>query len=447
MPDGSPSGIVGNTSAEVNIPGTPSFHPGFASARGCDPAGLNCSIMNPASVNPVKSIERGAGWVSYSGPAPSGRTGGALEGPENRLPLHDAAGRSNFELVPGSLLWKTLLAHDFVDGGFGPVPAPPEPPSFELVPGDGTVTITWEPSPTDENGDPFWEVASDSTSVFFNPNYQRYDVRSYRIWRQAIGENEFSIVATLAVPDRPFLDYICETVEPQEEAGTKHVLPSGDTVEVRGYAAGEICALAASPISRDDSVVFNNGGAGQIAGGGVTRDINLEPVPLRLDTAGVESELEALYSWTDRQVTNNFTYEYAITAVDLNSAFSGPVSQESHPAPQHVVPRSVAGAGKSVHTVPDPYLAGSQYDLSPLYRQLMFVNLPPRATVRIYSLGGRLIRQLEHDDPDGGGRLAWDMRDQINYHVSSGVYFFHVATPEGDETVGKFTVVMGTTWP
>ena len=39
------------------------------------------------------------------------------------------------------------------------------------------------------------------------------------------------------------------------------------------------------------------------------------------------------------------------------------------------------------------------------------------------------------------------MRDLNNYHISSGVYFFHVATPEGDETVGKFTVVMGTTWP
>ena len=100
-----------------------------------------------------------------------------------------------------------------------------------------------------------------------------------------------------------------------------------------------------------------------------------------------------------------------------------------------------------MHTVPDPYLGGSQYDLSPQYRQLMFVNLPPRATVRIYSLGGRLIRQLEHSDATGGGRLAWGMRDLNNYHISSGVYFFHVATPEGDETVGKFTVVMGTTWP
>jgi hypothetical protein len=445
MPDGSPSGILGNSYSTANPPGTPSFHPGFASARGCDPDGNNCTVVN--AVNPVKSIERGAGWVSYSGPAPAGRTGGALEGPENRLPLRNGSGRPTFELVPESLLWKALLAREFVDSGFGLLPAPPEPPPFNLIPGEGTVTVEWWPSPTEEHGDPFWTAASDSASPFYNPNYRRYDVQLYRIWRQAGGEPDLTPIATFAVPDRPFVDFTCETVEPEEELGTLRVDGSGDTVEVRGYSVGEICALGASPVVRDTTVVFNNGSPGGSPGGGVARGAGLEAVPVRLDTLTFGEFAEAGFIWTDETAVNNFTYRYAVTAVDLNSAYSGPVSQESEIAAQHVVPRGEAGRGKVVHTVPDPYLGGSQYDLSPQYRQLMFVNLPPRATVRIYSLGGRLIRQLEHSDATGGGRLAWGMRDLNNYHISSGVYFFHVATPEGDETVGKFTVVMGTTWP
>ena len=95
-----------------------------------------------------------------------------------------------------------------------------------------------------------------------------------------------------------------------------------------------------------------------------------------------------------------------------------------------------------VHTVPDPYRGTSAYDLAPTEKQVMFVNLPYRATLRIYSLSGILVRVLEHDDPSGGGRLAYDLRNRNNQFIASGVYFFHVITPEKYEHVGKFTVIV-----
>jgi hypothetical protein len=94
-----------------------------------------------------------------------------------------------------------------------------------------------------------------------------------------------------------------------------------------------------------------------------------------------------------------------------------------------------------IHTVPDPYLGTSRFDLSPTNKQLMFVNLPSQATIRIYSLTGKLVSQVEHNDPTGGGRVVWDMRNRNNQFVASGVYFFHVLTPGGDEHVGKMTIV------
>ena len=91
--------------------------------------------------------------------------------------------------------------------------------------------------------------------------------------------------------------------------------------------------------------------------------------------------------------------------------------------------------------MPDPYLTTSQYDLSPTSKQLMFVNLPQTATIRIYTLTGVLVAILNHDDPSGGGREVWDIRNRNNQFVASGVYFFHVVAESGDEHVGKFTIV------
>ena len=104
-----------------------------------------------------------------------------------------------------------------------------------------------------------------------------------------------------------------------------------------------------------------------------------------------------------------------------------------------------------VHTVPDPYYARSAFDIGPSNKSLRFVNLPPQAIIRIYSLNGTLVRVLEHNDPRGGAEGpvcadcppggGWDLRNRNNQFVASGVYFFVVEAPNGDKKTGKFTVV------
>jgi hypothetical protein len=94
-----------------------------------------------------------------------------------------------------------------------------------------------------------------------------------------------------------------------------------------------------------------------------------------------------------------------------------------------------------VHTVPDPYYVTNILENSSAEKRMQFVNLPPEAVVRIYSLSGVLLNVLEHNDASGGGTLEWDMRTRNNQFIASGVYFFHVETPNGKTKVGKFTVV------
>ncbi|HEY6854543.1 MAG TPA: hypothetical protein VI139_09850 [Gemmatimonadales bacterium] len=95
----------------------------------------------------------------------------------------------------------------------------------------------------------------------------------------------------------------------------------------------------------------------------------------------------------------------------------------------------------AVHTVPDPYYVTNALEQSPNDKILRFVNLPSRCIVRIYSLSGVLVNALTLDDPTGGGELTWNLRNRNNQFVASGVYFYHVETPDGKQKVGRFTVV------
>jgi hypothetical protein len=94
-----------------------------------------------------------------------------------------------------------------------------------------------------------------------------------------------------------------------------------------------------------------------------------------------------------------------------------------------------------VHTVPDPYYVRSAFELGPSNKVLRFVNLPPQAIIRIYSLNGTLVRVIEHNDPQGGAEAAWDLRNRNNQFVASGVYFYVVEGAAGQKHTGKLTVV------
>ena len=94
-----------------------------------------------------------------------------------------------------------------------------------------------------------------------------------------------------------------------------------------------------------------------------------------------------------------------------------------------------------VHTVPDPYYVTNELETSPNTKILNFVKLPAQSIIRIYSVSGVLVQVLYHNDPTGGGEQTWNLRNRNNQFVASGVYFYHVETPDGKKKVGRFTVV------
>jgi flagellar hook assembly protein FlgD len=69
------------------------------------------------------------------------------------------------------------------------------------------------------------------------------------------------------------------------------------------------------------------------------------------------------------------------------------------------------------------------------------VNLPSQAIIRIYSSSGILVNVLSHNDVAGSSEQTWNLRNRNNQFVASGVYFYHVESPDGQKKIGRFTVV------
>ena len=92
-----------------------------------------------------------------------------------------------------------------------------------------------------------------------------------------------------------------------------------------------------------------------------------------------------------------------------------------------------------ISVVPNPYKRNAAWEDGS--ERIQFTHLPVRATIRVYTVGGDLVREWEHDDPSGGGNSDWNMRNENDDLVVSGVYIFYVKSAAGAERVGKFIIV------
>ena len=109
-----------------------------------------------------------------------------------------------------------------------------------------------------------------------------------------------------------------------------------------------------------------------------------------------------------------------------------------------------------IKVVPNPYVATNRFEeLNPFStgrgpRQLKFINLPPQCTVRIFTVQGRLIRELQlHEGSNDNlttadllnGTLDWDLQSNDGLSVAYGVYLYHVEAPGFGEKTGTFAII------
>lgn len=108
-------------------------------------------------------------------------------------------------------------------------------------------------------------------------------------------------------------------------------------------------------------------------------------------------------------------------------------------------PELAKGGLDNIFVVPNPYVAFSSAETPGQTanmrgeRVLQFRNLPPKCTIRIYTLVGELIQTIEKDDY--GSIASWDLLTYEGQRVAYGVYIFHVDAPGIGEKIGRFAVI------
>jgi len=76
-------------------------------------------------------------------------------------------------------------------------------------------------------------------------------------------------------------------------------------------------------------------------------------------------------------------------------------------------------------------------------QELNFINLPPKCTIRIYTLDGDLVQQINHDkapNATDAGFETWDMLTRNAQKVVAGMYIFSVESSEG-RYIGKILII------
>lgn len=174
---------------------------------------------------------------------------------------------------------------------------------------------------------------------------------------------------------------------------------------------------------------------------------------------------EYWYKFESNDLLNGWQYLFTITAFDEGDIQAGLPSFESSRVSNavRIFPGTPAGQDEEaeVGVYPNPYRINAAWDgNTSRTRRLNFYNLPARAELRIYTLAGEIVAELNHDaatytgdtrwfddfSADNrqipGGEHAWDLLSDSGLSLTSGLYLFTVKNLEtGKVQQGKFVII------
>ncbi|MEL7360678.1 MAG: hypothetical protein AAFN13_01275 [Bacteroidota bacterium] len=178
------------------------------------------------------------------------------------------------------------------------------------------------------------------------------------------------------------------------------------------------------------------------------------------------------YRFVAEGLLNGWQYAFSVTAFDQGDPDVGLEPLESSrtlgavrvfPGTSAVEDPSAEGLPNNgeVGVYPNPFRLEAAWDGElATQRKLYFFNLPPRAVIRIYTMAGEIVTELNHDAATyrgdirwydtfsadnrvvASGEHAWDVLSENNLRLASGLYFFSVQDEDtGDVQTGKFVII------
>jgi hypothetical protein len=370
------------------------------------------SMTNLVSVGPFKSLAPGDSvQVVYAVIAAkkigSGAPSDDYKSPQYRTQLYSNAGWAqqayNGEDLNGNN--RLDLGEDINSNGkldHFTLPQPPRQPKVFTVVEDQRVTVYWDSIEAEQS---------------FDPISRQYDFEGYRVYRSNPG---------------------AEIANPENFLFSMQVIGEFDRSNNSiGYNTGF------TSIRLDTPKVFING---------------TDTVYCRYQFPPKGDKVTNLNGWQ---------YLYGVSAFDRGDSANGLPSLESAKVIKRVVPGVTPAANSDkgdIIVYPNPYYANAAWDgTGERTRKIYFRNLPRRAEIKIYTLTGDLVAELQHDASTyagagikwfddfnslglpaqfAGGEHAWDLITKYDQAIATGLYLFTVKNLENNDIKrGKFVIV------
>ncbi len=276
------------------------------------------------------------------------------------------------------------------------IPEPPRSPKIHVVAGNGEATI-------------YWDRRAEAS---IDPVSGKKDFEGYRIYRSNLGDDIKGTISTNA-------------------------------------------QLVAQYDSAGNDIGFNNGFS----------DVRLNnPVVFQGDTT------HYWYKYEMKDLLSGWQYQFSVTAFDNGGGDStvsvGSLESSRNANAVRVFPGTAVNTqfGSSDHKVgvyPNPYRVNAAWDGgNELTRKIIFYNLPAHAQIRVYTLAGEIVAELNHDASTyngdirwfndfsadnrvvSGGEHAWDLLSESRQNLSTGLYLYTVKDLDtGKVQRGKLAVI------
>ncbi len=158
--------------------------------------------------------------------------------------------------------------------------------------------------------------------------------------------------------------------------------------------------------------------------------------------------VDGYVQYIDRNLPFGVGNYYCVTTYDESNNESGKVNNTRFPvyplrAPNEEFP-------KNVYVVPNPFRQHSNLTGEGEQYRMEFIGIPAICKIKIYTLTGDLVQEINHDD--GSGSEAWGSIKRSDYQLSKwtlgvapGIYLFRVESlvpgHEGESYIGKLAIV------
>ena len=97
----------------------------------------------------------------------------------------------------------------------------------------------------------------------------------------------------------------------------------------------------------------------------------------------------------------------------------------------------------AVNVFPNPYYASNTREQNKYQRFVTINHLPARASFKIYTLSGVLVRSFEKND--ASQYATWNLLNDNGLPIASGLYYIHIEMPDlGLEKTLRLAVVTET---